>query len=182
MLARVMSIKGLLGGKWLGHPLHPAIVHVPTGLWPAALIFDLVNYFGPAANSLVRTAVACIALGLLAALAAIPTGLADWWEIKPEKPARKLGWWHMGLNVVVFALMAISLGLRCRAGLDVARVAATPMLLTVAANIVLFVSGYLGGRMAYEHGISVARLSKQKWRQIARDGHAHVPQSADAES
>ena len=32
-----MSLKDLLQGKWLGHPLHPALVHVPTGLWPAAL-------------------------------------------------------------------------------------------------------------------------------------------------
>src|SRR5437762_13190442 len=96
-----MSTKDLLQGKWLGHPLHPALVHVPTGLWPAALVFDLINYFGPASNSLARTASGCIAMGLLAALAAIPAGLADWWDIKPGKPARKLGWWHMGLNAAV---------------------------------------------------------------------------------
>src|SRR2546425_5962753 len=165
MLIGVMSVKELLQGKWLGHPLHPALLHVPTGLWPAALIFDLVNYFGPAGNSLVRTAFWCIAAGLLAALAAIPTGLADWWEIKPDKPARKLGWWHMGLNVAVFALMAASLYLRWRASLDVARVAAAPLALCAAANIVLAVSGYLGGGMVYGYGVSVGRMAEQKMRQ-----------------
>src|SRR5437762_2207877 len=129
-----MSLKGLFQGKWLGHPLHPALVHLPTGLWPAALVFDLINYFGPAANSLVRTAFGCIALGLLVALIAIPAGLADWWDIKPGKPARTLGWWHMGLNACVFTLMAVSLWLRCRRGIDVPRVAIVPLLLCAAAN------------------------------------------------
>ena len=28
-------IKAFLQGKWLGHPLHPAMVHLPTGAWTA---------------------------------------------------------------------------------------------------------------------------------------------------
>jgi uncharacterized membrane protein len=171
-----MSPKDLLQGKWLGHPLHPALVHVPTGLWPATLIFDLVNYFGPHANSLVRTSFACAAAGLMVALAVIPTGIADVWDIKPGKPARTLGFWHAGLNACVFALMAASLWLRWRDhGLDAARIGMLPLICCAAANALLFVSGYLGGRMVYEYGIGVARMSKKKWRQIARDGHAHVP-------
>jgi hypothetical protein len=43
------------------------------------------------------------------------------------------------------------------------------------ANGVLFVSGYLGGRMAFEHGVGVARMSKKKWRAIAEAGHARLP-------
>jgi uncharacterized membrane protein len=166
-----MGLKDLLQGKWLGHPLHPALVHVPTGLWPAALIFDLVNYFGPHTIALARVSCACIGLGILAALLAIPTGLADWWEIKPDKPARTLGWWHMGLNVCVFALMAASLWMRCHG----AEGSATPIILCAAGTAILFVSGYLGGRMVYEYGTGVARMSKDKWRRMAREGHAHVP-------
>ena len=170
-----VSVKALLQGKWLGHPLHPALVHVPTGLWPAALVFDLINYFGPAANSLVRTSFACIAVALLAALTAVPTGLADWWDIKPGKPARTLGLWHMALNVLVVVLMAAGLWLRWRGGLDIARVTAPQLGLCAVANAVLFVSGYLGGRMVFDNGIGVGRMSKTKWRQIAREGHARVP-------
>ena len=169
------GIKSLLQGKWLGHPLHPALVHVPTGLWPAALIFDLVNYFSPHANALVRTSFGCVAAGLLVALAAIPTGLADFSDIKPDKPARTLGWWHAGLNACVFALMAASLWFRWRDGLDVARVGLVPLICCIAANALLFISGYLGGRMVYEYGIGVGRMSKGKWRRIASEGHAHLP-------
>jgi hypothetical protein len=32
------------------------------------------------------------------------------------------------------------------------------------------VSGYLGGRMVFAYGVSVARLSKDKWRKIAEEG------------
>jgi hypothetical protein len=31
-----------LKGTWLGHPLHPILVHVPMAMWPGALIFDVL--------------------------------------------------------------------------------------------------------------------------------------------
>lgn len=170
-----MSLKEFLQGAWLGHPLHPAIVHLPTGLWPAALMFDVVSRFGDASNAAVVAALGCVVIGLAAALVAVPTGLADWVEIKPEKPARTLGWWHMGLNVAVAAPMVISLILRLRDGLDTVRVSMPALLLCLIANALLMVSGYLGGRMVFEHGISVARESKKKWRKIAEEGHARLP-------
>jgi hypothetical protein len=43
------------------------------------------------------------------------------------------------------------------------------------ATLLLIASGYLGGRMIYAYGISVARLSKDKWRKIAERGGAAVP-------
>jgi hypothetical protein len=43
----------------------------------------------------------------------------------------------------------------------------------------LAVSGYLGGLMVYDHGISVARQSKAKWRQLAEAGRARVPEEKD---
>ena len=60
----IMSLKGILQGKWLGHPLHPALVHLPTGLWPAALIFDLVSRGGDGKNAAVRIAFGAIAVGV----------------------------------------------------------------------------------------------------------------------
>jgi uncharacterized membrane protein len=81
----------------------------------------------------------------------------------------------MGMNVCVFALMAASLWLRWHDGLEAARVGIAPLISCAAANAILFVSGYLGGRMVYEYGIGVARMSKKKWRRIASDGHARVP-------
>jgi hypothetical protein len=47
--------------------------------------------------------------------------------------------------------------------------------LSALATLLLLGSGYLGGRMIYAYGISVARLSKKKWRKIAQAGGAVVP-------
>jgi uncharacterized membrane protein len=39
-------------GKWLGHPLHPIIVHASMAMWPSALIFDLLSRWN--GNAMVR--------------------------------------------------------------------------------------------------------------------------------
>ena len=168
-------LKNFLQGKWLGHPLHPALVHVPTGLFPAALLFDLFVLAGNHPQVFERCAFWCIAVGIIGALAAAPTGLADWWEVKPGKPAYKLGLIHMVLNVAVLVLMAISLYLRWRQGDAAPGVPALAFALSLIANIALVVSGYLGGLMVFDHGIGIARMSKKKWRNLARQGRARLP-------
>lgn len=49
--------------------------------------------------------------GLVASLLAVPTGVVDWSGINKEKPAWKIGLYHMILNLVVALLFAINLGL-----------------------------------------------------------------------
>ena len=164
-----------LQGKRLGHPLHPILVHVPTALWPAALVFDLLSRFGVGGNAMVRTASYAILVGLVVAVAAVPAGIADWSGIKRERPAWKIGLVHMILNVGVIILWTVNLILRWESVDDAQAVDTIPLLLSVAATLVLLVSGYLGGRLVYEYGISVARNSKEKWRRIAEAGGAKVP-------
>lgn len=168
------AIKNFLQGKWLGHPLHPALVHVPTGLFPAALLFDLMMLAGQDENVFGRCALWAIAVGLVVALAAAPTGLADWLEIKSGKPAHRLGLIHMATNVAVLVLMALSLYLRWRRGSPYVP-AAGAIGANLLGNLLLAVSGYLGGRMVFDRGVGVARLSKTKWARIARAGHARLP-------
>ena len=163
-----------LQGKWLKHPLHPALVHIPTALWPIAWSFDLFSQFS-ANNVFVQLAFYAGLLGLIAALPAIPTGIADWTDIGREKPAWKLGVYHMALNIVVSISWVINLWLR--AGSFQTDSATPPGLfwLSTLSTVLLLISGYLGGRMIYSYGISVARLSKTEWRKIAKQGGATVP-------
>ena len=42
-------------------------------------------------------------------------------------------------------------------------------------TLILIGSAYLGGRMVYEYGISVARMSKKEWRKLAEAGGANLP-------
>lgn len=164
-----------LKGKWLGHPLHPILVHVPMAMWPGALIFDLLSQWQIGGNAIVRLSFYAIVFGLAASLLAVPTGLLDWTGIKKEKPAWRIGLYHMSLNLIVAVLFAINLGLRLQTYRDATRVGATPLLLSAIGTLLLIVSAYLGGMMVYEYGISVARMSKKRWRKIAEAGGAHVP-------
>ena len=175
LLMSVMSlVKSVLQGKWLGHPLHPALVHLPTGLFPAALLFDLSALAENQPSALARCAYWSIGVGLIGALMAAPAGVADWWDIKRGKPAYRLALIHASVNVAVLAAMAASLYLRWRDG-NPDEPSNAAFATNVAGNLFLFVSGYLGGRMVYDRGVGVGRLSKKKWEQIARAGHARLP-------
>jgi uncharacterized membrane protein len=167
-------LKSLLQGKWLGHPLHPALVHLPIGLFPTALLFDLLSRGGSGGNAMVQTSFYCIALGLISSLLAAPTGLADWLEIKPDKPAYRIGLWHMGLNVLMLGIWAINLGLRWSDFRWQGRVAMTPLIFSAVGTVILVVSGYLGSRMVFDQGAGVARMSKGKWRKLAQAGRSNL--------
>lgn len=163
-----------LQGKWLKHPLHPALVHIPTALWASACAFDLLSQVRPD-NAFVQLAFYAMTVGLLVALLAIPTGYADWTDIRPEKPAWRLGLHHMILNVIISILWGINLALRIGSFQTATTVPLGLLGLSILATSLLLFSGYLGGRMIYAYGISVARLSKKKWRKIAQESGAAVP-------
>lgn len=170
-----MAFTDILKGRWLGHPLHPILAHIPVGLWPSALIFDLLSRAGFGGNAMVRLSFLSIAAGLAVALLAVPTGIIDWSGIKKENPAWKMGVWHMGLNLVVAALFAVNLGLRVKIFRTSQMVEATNVVLSAIGVVILFISAYIGGLMVYDRGISVARFSKKKWRKVAERGGANVP-------
>jgi uncharacterized membrane protein len=168
-----------LQGKWLKHPLHPALVHLPASLWPAGLIFDLIARYGNGGNVLVQLSFYSIGLGLLVALLAIPTGYADWTDIRREKPAWRLGLIHLGLNAAVTILQVTNLWLRIETYQTAETVSLGQLGLSATAALLLAISGYLGGRMIYAYGINVARISKKKWRKIAVEGGANVPEQKE---
>jgi|SRR5215471_3109078 len=165
----------ILKGKWLRHPLHPILAHVPMAMWPGAFIFDLLSFCNIGGNAMVRLSFYAIAFGLAASLLAMPTGLVDWTGIKKEKPAWKIGLYHLALNVIVVTLFAINLGLRVPDFRNASIVPPVPLTLSILGTAILVVSAYLGGRMTYHYGISVARMSKDQWREIARAGGANLP-------
>src|SRR5207244_13119352 len=150
---------GLLKGKVLKHPLHPIIVHVPMAMWPGARIFDLLSQWKIGGNAIVRLSFYAIVFGLIASLLAVPTGVVDWSGIKKEKPAWKIGLYHMILNLLVALLFAINLGLRVSTFRAATTVPTVPLLLSILGTALLIVSAYLGGMMTYTYGIIVRLLS-----------------------
>ncbi len=167
----------VLQGKWLGHPLHPAIVHLPIGAWILAAVLDLVDRNASNSATVPHLSMYAVITGLATALLAIPTGVAEWSSIKKEKPAWKLGLAHLLLNLFAAVAFAANLGLRWQA-LETDNPVTTAVLATsVGGAILVVISGYLGSLMVFAHGTSVGRQSKKKWRQIAIRGGARVPES-----
>jgi uncharacterized membrane protein len=162
-------VKQFFQGGWLGHPLHPLLVELPVALWPVALVLDVLTRLGIGGNVLVRASFMAILLGLLAAVPAAVAGAVDWSGVKQRNPAWQTGLYHLLLNAGATVIALISLILRVPA-LDEAEVASLPLILMAITALLVAVSGYLGGRMVYEYGVSVARLTKDYWREVAEQG------------
>jgi hypothetical protein len=58
-------IENLLQGKWVKHPLPPAIVHIPVSMWITSLVFDFLVLSGSETELLSRLSVDALALGLV---------------------------------------------------------------------------------------------------------------------
>ena len=131
-----------------GHPIHPMLVPIAIGLFIFSFVCDLFHVSGREgawATVALYTAVG----GVVGALAAAIPGLIDLLSL-PEGP-RRTAVIHMAINLTVVALFAVSAWMRLRGALP----NGTPMLLSGVGLALLVVSGWLGGKMVYEHGIGV---------------------------
>lgn len=133
-----------LHGKWLSHPLHPIMVHVPIGCWTAAAILDLCS---SSVSARIASAWA-IGIGLLIAVPAILTGLADWSPYR-DTAIRRIGFVHMSANVLAVCFYLVSDIVRAGVGIF------WPLFFGYLGFACLLVSGYLGGVMVYEKRVGV---------------------------
>lgn len=99
--------RDFLHGVPLGHPLHPLMVYLPIGGWTAAVVLDLL----PGNHS--RSAHALVDVGLLGALPAVVSGLADWSQ--QHERQQRVGVVHAALNATGAVLFAASSIARYRA-------------------------------------------------------------------
>jgi uncharacterized membrane protein len=130
-----------------GHPIHPMLVAIPIGLWIFSLVSDLVQLFGAAGENWKTVALYTLAGGIAGALLAAVPGFVDMLSLTP--PIRRTALIHMGINLSVVALYAVNLWLRLQGS--------TLVWLSVLGLGLLVVSGWLGGKMVFEHGVGVAR-------------------------
>jgi uncharacterized membrane protein len=88
--------------------------------------------------------------GLLGAIAAAVPGYLDYRSLT-DPAVKKIGQWHMFINLSIVVLFAINLWLRMESEPG----AVLPVILSVVAVAMLGVSGWLGGELVYIHGIAV---------------------------
>jgi nitrite reductase/ring-hydroxylating ferredoxin subunit/uncharacterized membrane protein len=138
------------GGRWIGHPIHPALSDLPIGLWTGVMLLDVIDR-DPAPRRGLDAAGMLSAAGILAAGATALTGLSDWTVSNDED--RRVGLFHGILNTVALGLQGASLGTRMAGRRGTARALGAASLTVTAA------AGYLGGHLVFTKGVMVNRVA-----------------------
>jgi uncharacterized membrane protein len=129
------------------HPIHPMLVAVPIGLWLFSLVCDLVPVFGGESPNWEIVAWYSMVGGVVGALVAAVPGFIDMLSL--PWGLRRVALAHMTINLTVVALYVVNAWLR-RDGVSDALV-----WLSVVSIALLAVSGWLGGKLVYVHGVAV---------------------------
>ena len=135
----------------LGHPIHPMLIVFPLGLFPVAVIFDLIYWFTKN-PTWAQVSYWVIAAGIIGALLAAVFGLIDWLKIPDGTRAKTVGLVHGITNVIVAGLFIVSWLVRrpnptAPDMLDIA--------LGVIAVLLALFSGWLGGELVYRLNMGV---------------------------
>ena len=138
-----------------GHPVHPMIIPFPLALWTTSVVTDLL-FYGTRHPTLPTISKFLLAAGCIGAVAAAIPGIIDWLAIKhPE--TKKVANWHARLNIIALLIFATSLCLRMK-GCGAAWVnygLKIPFLISLVGVVLIAISGWLGGKLAFEHGVGV---------------------------
>lgn len=133
-----------------GHPIHPMMVSVPIGLWTFSLVADIM-YLCKIGAHWETVSAYCMAAGVISALAAAIPGFLDYGQLRDHAP-RRIGLWHMCLNLAAVALYSANFLLRYNNGFEVQGM---PFALSLVTFVALGISGWLGGEMIYKHRAAV---------------------------
>lgn len=131
------------------HPIHPMLVPIPIGLWIFSLVCDLIALAGYS-GAWPTVALYTMVGGIVGALIAALPGLIDLLSLPPGP--RKTAVAHMTINLAVVALYVINSWLRWP---DPASFRGAPLWLSILGVGLLAISGWLGGKMVYVHGVAV---------------------------
>ena len=132
------------------HPIHPMLIVFPVGLWIFSLVSDVIYLMQWGTSVWREVALYTMIGGLVGALLAAIPGLADLLTISSAR-IRKIGVWHMSINLVVVALFALNIWMRMSGTAS----ESLTVWLSVLGVVLLAVSGWLGGEMVYVHAVAV---------------------------
>ncbi len=146
-----LAVEMMHGGRWAGHSVHAALSDLPIGLWSGTLVLDLLGQDIRLNDRRLDPAGTLSAAGLLAALATVATGVADWSVSDGED--RRVGLFHGLLNVTGVTLQGASLVARLAEHRNAARA------LSAAGLAVTAAAGYVGGHLVQGRAVMVSRVA-----------------------
>lgn len=156
------KVRDFLNGTWFGHPLHPALTDIPIGAWSASLVFDLLDAVSSKeSNGYGKAADATIKVGVVGAIGAALSGLADWQYLHP--PTQRVGTVHGLMNTAALVAYLASLRLRKRGSRGAGR------LLSVLGYGLVLGSSYLGGDLVFRQGVGMDHSDRGAERPVEEE-------------
>jgi len=139
-------LQDFLNGSWLGHSLHPVVVDVVVGGATAALLLQVLTWFG--VGELRVALLWVLGLTVLSGVSSIVTGLTDFKDTATGDERHVVGL-HGLINILAAGMLAVAfLALLAEAdGL------AGWLLLT--GYLVLSVGAFIGGHVVFKYGYMV---------------------------
>lgn len=161
----------LHGNELLGHPMHPVVIALPVGAWSLAGWHDAraVATGDPQHDT---AADAALRFGVVGAVAAAASGLAQY--LDTDDAARRETAVHAALNTVGLGLYVASWALRSAGRRPLGRALAASGLGIVG------LSGWLGGDIAFRHGVGMRPQALRDADQPAPDSSAAPLDTGDA--
>lgn len=147
VFGRMVTVRSLLNGTWLGHPLHAVLTDAPIGALFLVIVFDALGQ--PAAADV------ALVFGILTMLASAVAGFADY-SVTDGK-ARVRATVHSSLMLVALVVYVVSLALRAGSPSD----RTLPIALSIVAFVVLSAGAFVGGQVVFVLGNMVDRHA---WR------------------
>lgn len=149
-----------------GHPIHPSVIPLPVGLFPASYVLDILAMTTDS-DSMAEAAYYNMLIGYAGAAAALTSGYLDYRQMAKNDPAKKMAFTHGVMNAALAGIYSLNLLVRLknkRSGLG--------FLLSTLGTAGLMVSGYLGGEIAYGRGWRVRPVERfeLEWQKLRKTG------------
>jgi uncharacterized membrane protein len=140
--------------RFLGHPVHPMLVHFPIAFWTVATGAYIAGAAGVSEPAAMIARFANGA-GLIMALLAMVAGALELRSIDGRSEAMRVATWHMMIMATVWAcfLLALLLPMSAETGISHWHAQLAAAASASAGFLLMSVGGWLGGRLVYEFRI-----------------------------
>ncbi len=147
-------LQDFLKGRFLGHPVHPMLVHFPTALFSAGFLFDIAGILLEE-SSLFTASFYVLVLGLAFGLLAGVFGMIDYVSLGSRPELFETASWHAGIQFVVLAAFGVVAGFKFQAYPDVASPSVLELTAMGGTLAAMLIGNYLGGELVFTYKVGI---------------------------
>jgi len=158
--------------KVLGHPVHPMMVGFPIAFFSSTLLASIA-YLASNDRDWFRLAYLANVAGVVTGLLAAIPGFLDWVGIPEHLKAKRVGFLHMALNLVVVGLFTLNLGAQ-GAQLGAAEPSGVSAVFISGLGVLLLILGAsYGGTLVQQYHVGVDLTREQELMDHIHHGDRH---------